>query len=152
MKAWLDECGRRHAECHINTMARAPTRLLDIGSEAENREPRLVLAGQRELTYAILSYCWGTLPVSDSSKSTRSNAVEHLNQIARDSLPRTIQDAIRVIRTLGLQYIWVDSVCIYPDRYRTKCCRNLRFEPQFSEGVGSAHLVCRFGHGAPLAA
>jgi hypothetical protein len=57
MKGWLDECGHRHAECHINTMAPAPTRLLDIGSETENREPRLILAGQRELTYAILSYC-----------------------------------------------------------------------------------------------
>src|SRR5271163_4304657 len=116
MRGWLDECGHRHAECHINTMARAPTRLLDIGSETENREPRLILAGQRQLTYAILSYCWGTLLVSDSSKTTRGNAVEHLNQIARDSLPRIIQDAIRVIRALGLQYIWVDSLCIIQDR------------------------------------
>src|SRR5271170_983143 len=39
----------------------------------------------------------------------------------------------------------VDAVCIYQDRYRSKCCRNLRFEPQFCEGVGFAHLTCRIG-------
>jgi hypothetical protein len=35
--------------------------------------------------------------------------------------------------------LWVDAVCIYRDRYRSKCCRNLTFEPQFCEGVGFAH-------------
>jgi hypothetical protein len=41
--------------------------------------------------------------------------------------------------------LWIDALCIYPDRYRTKCCRNLRFEPQFCEGVGFAHLACQIG-------
>jgi hypothetical protein len=36
---------------------------------------------------------------------------------------------------------WIDAICMYPDRYRTKCCRNLRFEPQFCEGFGFAHLA-----------
>jgi hypothetical protein len=35
-------------------------------------------------------------------------------------------------------------ICMYPDRHRTKCCRNSRCEPQFCEGVGFAHLACRF--------
>jgi hypothetical protein len=30
--------------------------------------------------------------------------------------------------------LWVDAVCVYPDRHRTKCCRNLRFEPLLCEG------------------
>jgi hypothetical protein len=115
MKDWLDECGHRHAECSISTTARAPTRLLDIGSEAQKREPRLMITEQRELTYAILSYCWGTLPISDSSKTTSSNLVEHLDQIPEDSLPKTIQDAIKVTRALAVQYIWVDSLCIIQD-------------------------------------
>ena len=29
--------------------------------------------------------------------------------------------------------IWADAVCIYQDRYRSKCCKNLRFEPQVCE-------------------
>jgi Heterokaryon incompatibility protein (HET) len=27
--------------------------------------------------------------------------------------------------------LWIDAICIYQDRYRSKCCRNLRFEPRF---------------------
>ena len=39
--------------------------------------------------------------------------------------------------------LWIDVVCIYQDRYRSKWCRNLRCGPQFCEGVGFAHLACR---------
>src|SRR5256885_12454433 len=45
----------------------------------------------------------------------------------------------------GLPADDIDSVCMYQDRYRSKCCRNLKFEPQFCEGVGFAHLACRIG-------
>ena len=38
---------------------------------------------------------------------------------------------------------WIDSLCIYQDRYRSKYWRYLRFEPQFCEGVGFAHLTCQ---------
>jgi len=41
--------------------------------------------------------------------------------------------------------VWIDAICIYQDRYRSKYCRNLRFETQFCEGVGFAHLTCRIG-------
>jgi hypothetical protein len=79
IQGWLNECRHGHAACRVTAMARSPTRLVDVGSETEKTEPRLILAGQRELTHAILSYCWGTLPVSDSSKTTKDNAVERLN-------------------------------------------------------------------------
>jgi len=39
------------------------------------------------------------------------------------------------------KWIWIDALCIYQDRHRTKYRRNLRFEPLFREGVGSAHLA-----------
>jgi hypothetical protein len=30
-------------------------------------------------------------------------------------LPKTIQDAIKVTRMLGIEYLWVDSICIVQD-------------------------------------
>jgi hypothetical protein len=33
---------------------------------------------------------------------------------------------------------WIDSICIYSYRTAMKCCRNLRFRPQFCEGFGFA--------------
>jgi hypothetical protein len=41
----------------------------------------------------------------------------------------------------AMELCWIDTICNYQDRYRSKCCRNLRFEPLFCEGVGSAHLA-----------
>jgi len=38
---------------------------------------------------------------------------------------------------------WFVAVCVYLDRSRTKCRRNLRVEPLFSEGFGFAHLAFR---------
>jgi hypothetical protein len=38
--------------------------------------------------------------------------------------------------------IWIGAVCIYPDRHRTKHCRNLTFEPLFCEVVGFVYLAC----------
>jgi hypothetical protein len=57
-----------------------------------------------------------------------------------------LRDALRTFRHWSQPLrLWVDAICIYPDRHRTKCCRNLRFEPLFCEGVGFAHLACRIG-------
>jgi Heterokaryon incompatibility protein (HET) len=33
-------------------------------------------------------------------------------------------------------YLWIDQICLYTNRYRTKCLRNLRFWPQFCERFG----------------
>jgi hypothetical protein len=37
--------------------------------------------------------------------------------------------------TSGQRIIWIDKICIYQDRHRSKYCRNLRFKPQFCKGV-----------------
>ncbi|KAK4443766.1 hypothetical protein QBC34DRAFT_262980, partial [Podospora aff. communis PSN243] len=38
-----------------------------------------------------------------------------LRGIPVDSLPRTFQHAIAVVRSLGMQYLWIDSLCIVQD-------------------------------------
>jgi len=90
--------------------------------------------------YETLSYVWGdpedTLPITVNKKNML--------------VTRNLHAAILHLRDpLAARTMWIDAICIYPGRHRTKCCRNLRCDPQFCEGVGSAHLACRFGHGAP---
>ena len=53
------------------------------------------------LDYLTLSYVWGT----DSQHPAACNAMP-------EQLPRTIRDAIEVVKKLGYQYLWVDRYCV----------------------------------------
>jgi hypothetical protein len=65
--------------------------------------------------YAALSYCWGTSP---PFTTTIENLAAHLQRIPMVKLPQTIKDSITITRELGLQYLWVDALCILQPRYQ----------------------------------
>jgi hypothetical protein len=48
-------------------------------------------------------------------RTTVETLKANLTSIPWDTLPATFQDAIDFTRRLGLQYIWIDSVCIIQD-------------------------------------
>ena len=61
--------------------------------------------------FAALSYVWGlsrTLILNESTKHI------HYNGFEISQLPQTIQDAVSVTRKIGLEYIWVDALLVYP--------------------------------------
>ncbi|KAK0638242.1 hypothetical protein DIS24_g10030 [Lasiodiplodia hormozganensis] len=64
--------------------------------------------------YAALSYCWG--PQTARTLKTESHSLEdRLRGIRLEHFPKTIRDAVLVTRVPGLQYIWVDALCIIQD-------------------------------------
>ena len=70
--------------------------------------------------YAALSYVWGQTP---SYTTTLANVMLHRTHGGIEKvlslLPRVIQDAIDLVRRLGLQYIWIDALCIVQDSPRS---------------------------------
>ncbi|RFU77099.1 het-domain-containing [Trichoderma arundinaceum] len=72
---------------------------------------RLLPSGGRRGRYATLSHCWGSSG-RQPLKTTRANLQQHLQEIPWASIPKTFQDAITVTRNIGLDYIWIDSLCI----------------------------------------
>ena len=52
--------------------------------------------------YVALSYVWGQTAAQEDPKG--SSLSHHL--------PRTVEDAMTVVRELGLQYLWVDRYCL----------------------------------------
>jgi hypothetical protein len=62
--------------------------------------------------YATLSHCWG---------STKFLTLKSGNlQLFREKVPdeaifRTFEDAIYITKELGIQYLWIDSLCILQD-------------------------------------
>lgn len=115
VRTWSDSCHRGHPECgNLNWSISNPTRLLHITSPSE---VQLVDArqGMGLVRYTALSYCWGS-PDDEQVQRGRTTdgnfASRHSQPFPVAELPATIRDAITMTRGCGLQYIWVDSVCI----------------------------------------
>lgn len=62
--------------------------------------------------YAALSYCWGG---EQRVKTTIESHSRYMQRIDISELPDTIKDAIFVTIELGLEYLWVDALCIIQD-------------------------------------
>ncbi|KAK0652813.1 heterokaryon incompatibility protein-domain-containing protein, partial [Cercophora newfieldiana] len=59
--------------------------------------------------YATLSYCWG---LSAASKTTQDNLLDRCHNIPLDELSNTLRDAILFAKRLGIDYLWIDALCI----------------------------------------
>ncbi|OBS15024.1 hypothetical protein FPOA_14046 [Fusarium poae] len=113
LRAWVERCDTSH-KCHRGK-GELPTRLLKIGDNGAPANLWLV-SGQtlNKAKYIALSHCWGkTVPGETPSYcTTKNNISARENGFSTDDLPATFQDAIEVTRQLGLQYLWIDSLCI----------------------------------------
>jgi hypothetical protein len=61
-----------------------------------------------------LSHCWGS---SQPLKLTLSTIEQFQKHISLSTLPETFKDAVSVTRSLGLRYLWIDSLCIIQDSH-----------------------------------
>jgi hypothetical protein len=59
-----------------------------------------------------LSHCWGQNKIK---RLLEENLDQMKKTIRVAELPKTFQDAIAVTRKLGIQYLWIDSLCIIQD-------------------------------------
>lgn len=108
MKAWLKICDAHHQCLKSNDDASVlPTRVLCIDPESERvylKEPQ----GQKA-RYVALSHSWGK---SHRLTLTSSNLATLKNGINKDDIPQTFKDAVIICRSLGIEYLWIDSLCI----------------------------------------
>lgn len=110
IKAWLRACGL-HRQCPAQEMVRLPTRVVDVGS-IDDPIPKLHSTEGKTGHYAALSYCWGG---PQTGALNGDNLDRHLEAFDMDEMPQTIKDAIKVVRGVGLRYLWVDALCILQD-------------------------------------
>lgn len=115
--AWLQNCKNEHPGCgKFAAPGFLPTRLIDVGGLPEFQDPVLVATqkfnSSTAISYATLSHCWGS---TVHLKTTSATLDEHERSIPFSTLNRTFRDAIEVTRSLGLQYLWIDSLCIIQD-------------------------------------
>lgn len=118
-KDWVSTCIREHKSvCHLDADISdfMPTRLIDIGLHA-GLEPRLCDTTKHNIPksrYIALSHRWGT-PDENTYKAmttTTSSVAARLSCISLASLPKSFQEAMIVCYYFGVQYLWIDSLCI----------------------------------------
>lgn len=65
--------------------------------------------------YATLSHCWG----KNKLETLNSTNIEELKNKVPNKFPppppKTFSDAIQITRAVGLEYMWIDSLCIIQD-------------------------------------
>jgi hypothetical protein len=70
-------------------------------------------AAKSDIKYVTLSYWWGR--TTKYASWMENHSVEHflhLQGISFDMLPQTLQDAVVVTRDLGVQFLWINALCI----------------------------------------
>ncbi|PMD22783.1 HET-domain-containing protein [Hyaloscypha hepaticicola] len=114
-RGWISACENNHGDtCNprwsLSSVAAIPglevLRLIDVVSEClvEAREP---------CRYLTLSYVWGGVNNVRLTSNKKNSLMEKgVFRTIWHLLPRTIKDAIEVVRALGERFLWVDALCL----------------------------------------
>ena len=115
-RGWLSECLSHHTRCkHVTSVEDySPTRLIDVRANSSKHGLRLHSTSNGPINepYMTLSHCWGEYPCLRLTSSTHDRLQEGF---ALAELPSTFQDAIMVTRALGINFLWIDALCIIQD-------------------------------------
>jgi hypothetical protein len=108
---WLSNCIAEHAVCnnHTDISTPLPTRVVDVGND--RLPPRLLISNGRCAPYIALSHRWG----ASTLKTTTDTLANHSFGIPLDNMPKTFVETVLLVRALGFQYLWIDSLCIIQD-------------------------------------
>lgn len=110
---WYRRCVQEHVKCGPTQKEPAllPTRVIDVGGTLT--QPRLYISGDGETgEWAALSYCRG----GDGHLTLTATSLDGLQSgIPLSDFPPTLRDAVLVARALGIQYLWIDALCIFQD-------------------------------------
>ncbi|KAH8896973.1 HET-domain-containing protein [Thozetella sp. PMI_491] len=112
-RAWMDACFTNHDGCPPKKPADLPKRLVQVSRLDGNKLfARLCETNGETGYYCALSYCWGG---DQKCKTDTTRYSQYQQELPYADLPQTIKDAFQVTLGMGLQYVWIDSLCIIQD-------------------------------------
>jgi hypothetical protein len=118
VKMGLHECSKAEDGAHkycpkASGSWESPLRLIEV---LQGDHVRLVeTKNLNSVHYAILSYCWGTSSTAFNARTVLSNIDKMMKKFSLTDLPTTLRDSVRLTRLFGVQYIWIDAICIRQD-------------------------------------
>lgn len=109
---WLRDCEQNHEHCDFPANPPLPTRVIDVGSCTELQLVHLHASKGQSGRYIALSHIWGK---TETLRTTTDTITERMQGIVLSEMPTSFRDAVIVTRRLGIQYLWIDSLCILQD-------------------------------------
>lgn len=96
--------------CNSSNSGHLPKRVVEVGTDEETI--KLYETQNEDSPYVALSHCWG----KNQHILTKSDSIDRWKRgIPWQCLPATFRDSVMITRRLGLQYLWIDSLCIIQD-------------------------------------
>ncbi|KAI8952463.1 hypothetical protein F4801DRAFT_599888 [Xylaria longipes] len=126
-----------------------PTRLIDVGV-IDSATVRLyeTRPGDKseDFRYIALSHRWGvSTPEKPHFRTTVENKEALMEEIEVSKLPDTFRDAVITTRALGVQYLWIDSICIIQGKGGDFNSESKRMEDVFSAAYCVLAATCADG-------
>ena len=112
---WIESC-EDHVDCSTTSDVLLPTRVIEVSPNFGKQRSRLLVTDGLKGRYNTLSYCWGT----QSMVLTYRTLAQFQKEIDLLMLSKTVQDGIEITISLGIPYLWIDTICILQDRPRDK--------------------------------
>ncbi|KAH7355916.1 heterokaryon incompatibility protein-domain-containing protein, partial [Pyrenochaeta sp. MPI-SDFR-AT-0127] len=136
----LDYCERFHVQCR-QRQSSLPKRVLDLQSiSGHGSDLRLRVSRPHECgRYITLSHGWGT---THPPKTLLANVQTYLDRIRITTLSKRFQQVIQFVRSLGIHFLWIDSLCIIQDDEFDK----LEQIPRMSEIYSNSTLTLAISH------
>lgn len=126
-----------------------PTRLINVGAIGS---PTVRLYETKpgdkseDFRYIALSHRWGlSTPAKPSFCTTVEKRRAHLEKIEVSKLPDTFRDAVITTRALGVQFLWIDSICIIQGEGGDFNSESKRMEDTFSAAYCVIAATCAGG-------
>ncbi|EPE02632.1 heterokaryon incompatibility protein [Ophiostoma piceae UAMH 11346] len=113
----IDTCNAHECRRQTSIQIPLPTRLLYIGSKSTTTM-RIIdtCDASTTLHYAVLSHRWGDISITQAPfQATMGNIASLRREVDLGALPKTFRDAITITQRLGIEYLWIDSLCILQD-------------------------------------
>ncbi|ROT39118.1 HET-domain-containing protein [Sodiomyces alkalinus F11] len=111
IKSHLQTCLASHRLC-CQGDGSLPARLLEVGHRGDSHIRLIDTDSVSSARYIALSYCWGN---AITVRTTLASLEDMQSGIDVSMLPQVYVDAIALTRELGIQYLWVDALCIIQD-------------------------------------
>lgn len=111
MRRWLDQCTSKHQSCpDLQRDVLLPTRVVAVGGDGAGFAPFLLVSdGTARGRYAALTHCWGG---HIDMVLTNERLEDFQQRLPVESLAKNFKDALHICRELGVQYLWIDCLCI----------------------------------------